>query len=254
MKDWEIALNVFLESWKNKKEVIGIVVCGSYVTGKPTKFSDIDVHIVMESQINWRERGNKIVNGFLIEYFANPLKKITDYLNDDIRVRRKVNAHMLATGKILLDKTGDMKKLKRDARKFLKKNFKSMPKTQIESAKYRLWDICENLKEIYDHKQDDFEFVYFASLQTLFQTYAEFVKFESVSPHKILRFLLNDSDKVKYCVSHFSDKKFVKLFVRALKLQKRTEMCSAYTELTDYVLAQMGGFSIDGWCLRLPAK
>jgi predicted nucleotidyltransferase len=254
MDDWEIALETFLKNWRNKPEVIGILACGSFVTGKPTQFSDIDVHIVMQSQIDWRERGNKVITGFVIEYFANPLKKLTQYLDDDVKIRRRVTAHMLATGKILLDKTGELKKLQKEAKKYLTKQFKSISKTEIESAKYRLWDMCENLKEVSNKNQDDFAFVYFTFLHILFQTYAEFIKFESISPHKIMRFLVDDSDKEKYCVVDFSDKQFVKMFVGALTLKKKTQMCSAYVELTDYVLNKMGGFAINGWRLRLSAN
>lgn len=48
MQNWETALKKFLKSWKNKKEVVGALVCGSFVVGNPTKHSDIDLHIVLK--------------------------------------------------------------------------------------------------------------------------------------------------------------------------------------------------------------
>ena len=72
MEPWERALTVFLEEWKNREDVIGAIVCGSYVTGNPSLHSDIDVHIILSDKVNWRTRGNVVVNNYLIEYFVNP--------------------------------------------------------------------------------------------------------------------------------------------------------------------------------------
>jgi predicted nucleotidyltransferase len=61
----------FLEEWGHNKEIIGVVVCGSYVTGNPTKHSDIDLQIILDEGIKWRERGNRIINGiFLVSSFG----------------------------------------------------------------------------------------------------------------------------------------------------------------------------------------
>jgi predicted nucleotidyltransferase len=62
---WEHALDRFLLGWKVRAYVKGAVVCGSRVAGTATKFSDIDVHIVMDDRVRWRERGLKIVDGYL---------------------------------------------------------------------------------------------------------------------------------------------------------------------------------------------
>lgn len=46
MAKWKIALEIFLKEWQDKEEVVGALVCGSYITGNPSKRSDIDVHII----------------------------------------------------------------------------------------------------------------------------------------------------------------------------------------------------------------
>jgi len=123
LKKWEIALQKFLKKWENRKDVIGIIVCGSYITGNPSKHSDIDIHIILDSKTLWRERGNEIINGVLIEYFANPANKHFQYAEEDYKSRRRVNAHMFCTGKVLFDKTGELHKIIQDSKKYLiKKN------------------------------------------------------------------------------------------------------------------------------------
>ena len=94
-----IALEKFLSDWKDKDKIIGVLVCGSFVTGGASKHSDIDVQIILDNEVTWRERGNKIVDGFLIEYFANPLYRYEGYFEEDYSRNRTVTAHMFATGK-----------------------------------------------------------------------------------------------------------------------------------------------------------
>jgi predicted nucleotidyltransferase len=73
MKAWQKATNKFLKKYKKEDYVIASIACGSYITGNPTKHSDIDLRIITDNKTNWRERGNKIVDNFLIESFDKPL-------------------------------------------------------------------------------------------------------------------------------------------------------------------------------------
>ena len=104
MKDWERATRKFLKNWENKKEVQGALVCGSYVTGRPTENSDIDLHIILDDSCTWRLRGNEVVDGFLIEYFVNPPHQIEKYLEGSYKNNRSTEAHMFTTGKIIFGK------------------------------------------------------------------------------------------------------------------------------------------------------
>lgn len=64
MEDWEKALNQFLEPWKTRDDVWAAIATGSYVVNNNTYKSDIDVHIILANQIDWREGGNKLVDGY----------------------------------------------------------------------------------------------------------------------------------------------------------------------------------------------
>lgn len=64
MEDWEKALNQFLELWETREEVWAAIATGSYVVNNNTYKSDIDVHIILANQIDWREGGNKLVDGY----------------------------------------------------------------------------------------------------------------------------------------------------------------------------------------------
>jgi len=249
---WEIALLKFLKKWENKKEVIGAIVCGSFITGNPSKHSDIDIHIILDSNISWRERGNENIDGFLIEYFANPIKKHYEYAKEDYKQRRRVNAHMFSTGKVLFDKGGELNKLIRDSRKFLVKKYPKQNKILIELAKYHVWDMCDNLDEVYEIDANEFLFVLHNDLKNLFEIYSNFLQFDSIPIHKLRSFLVNDKDKKKYNVSTFPDEKFVKMLVNTINIKDSSKLMKQYKTLTKHVLDKMGGFSIDGWKIRSP--
>ena len=115
MQDWERALQKFIKTWENRKEVRGFLVCGSYVTGNPTKRSDIDLHIVLDISVDWRERGNKVVDSYLIEYFANSPNQIREYFKEDFEENRMHSQTQFASGRIIKDPEGLVTQLKKEA-------------------------------------------------------------------------------------------------------------------------------------------
>lgn len=252
MEKWEIALEKFLKDWKENKEVTGVIVCGSYITGNPSKHSDIDLHIILKRGCNWRERGNKIINGILIEYFANPPEQVDKYMLNDYKNRRQMDAHMFATGKIVLDKEDEVKKLKETAKQYLNKGYGEMPNFKIELNKYHLFDMYDNLEEVYDRKAPDFQFVYYNFLNKVFEIYSEFLKFVKIGENKTYRFLTEKKDQKKYLISEFPDKEFKKIIIRAIDERKDKNKLVLFKKLTKHVQNKMGGFNIDGWKLRSP--
>ncbi|MDD5054245.1 MAG: nucleotidyltransferase domain-containing protein [Candidatus Nanoarchaeia archaeon] len=254
MKDWERAVNEFLKNYRNKDYVIGAVACGSYITGNPSKHSDIDLRIILKNSINWRERGNKMINGFLVEYFMNPVKQELKYFKDDYADRKRVDAHMYSTGKVLFDKTGDVKKIIKVAKKFNVKNFKKATGFKKEISKYALWDMLDNLEEIYEKNGREFYFVYYNFLSNIFYNYSQFMGYENIGCHKLLRFLTDKKDMVKYGLFSFPDKAFIKVFLKCFDLSEKNTMMDYYREVSNYVLKKMGFAGINGWKLRSKIK
>jgi hypothetical protein len=62
--------------------------------------------------------------------------------------------------------------------------------------------------------------------------------------------LSSAKDRAKYRLEDFPDKRFGRLFVKAVLLKDRRKMMNGYRSLTEHVLKVMGGFVIDGWKLR----
>ena len=251
-ENWEKATDKFIRKWKNKKEVVGALVCGSYVTGNPTKHSDIDINIILDNKCNWRMRGDEYVDGYLMEYLVNPPKQHEIYFKEDIQQKRKGNIHMFLTGKVLFDKTGDVEKLIQSARKWDKKKYKKSNEALIEINKYFLWDKKDNLEEVFMRNKEDFYFVYYNFLNDILVTYSNYLGFDNMPVYKARRFLTEEKDKLKYQLTDYPDKKFVIMYIKAMQLKDKKKMLKEYQGLSKYVLNKMGGFDIDGWEVKTP--
>jgi len=250
MKDWEKALYIFLEDWKKQDCVIGAMVCGSYVTGKPSPHSDIDVHIILSDDVDWRERGNVIVEGYLIEYFANPPKQIVEYFEEDYYDLRPHSMVQFLTGKIIFDDYGEIKRLKEVARTWFNKKHSELSNISIELMKYHLWDILDNLLDCYEQNREDFEFAYYNSLRVLFEEYSRYLRIEVVPFNQVFAYITDPHYKEKYLSNDFPDRFFSERFLQAISEKEKDKKMKLLKELIYYVLDKMGGFNIDGWKIR----
>jgi predicted nucleotidyltransferase len=249
---WEEAVNLFLKDWKKKKEVIGALVCGSYITGNPSEHSDIDVHIILGNKTKWRERGNKVVNGFLIEYFANPPNQIKKYFEGDFGDNSYQAPTMFITGKVLFDKEGEVIKLKHIAQKIKKRKFPKLSKVPLELKKYALWDNLDNLQDNYKKKRDDFYYVYYNYLRQMYETYAKYKRVPVSNINQTYSMFTDISTLKKYLEKEFPDKRFTNLFIQSLKLDSRESMLKKIGKLATHIFDSMNGFNINGWKIKSP--
>ncbi|MBN1923521.1 MAG: nucleotidyltransferase domain-containing protein [Nanoarchaeota archaeon] len=249
VEKWINAVNEFLENLPFKKDVTGVLITGSYVTGKPTKQSDIDVQIILKDSVKYRERGNKLVKGYLIEYFANPAWRHEDYIKEDEKDKRRVNAAMFATGKILFDKTGKLKELKKKCTKLLKTRFEKMPKFKVELSKYALWDVIDDIKGS-GKSSKNLKMQYYLGLNAIIRTYSAFLRIDIPKPKKYYEYFSNDKSLKKYRFKPFPDKLFSKIVLQSLNYNSITPLEKLY----NHVIKEMGGFDINDWKIRSPAK
>jgi len=254
MKKWEIALNKFLDEFKKKHKIIGAIVCGSFVTGTPTKHSDIDVQLILPDNATYRERGNKIINGFLIEYYLNSKDQITKYFESDYNRSQLISHNMFLTGKILFDDESKIKELQKEAKKYFTKGFKKLNKTQIELQKYTAWDMLDNLQDAYESNAPDFVFSYHNALRGLFEKYIVFLRLPITHYYKFYSYLTNTTSRKKYLQKEFPDKTFANLMTKALIETEKKKMLNYYEKLTKHFLTKTGGFEIDGWKIRNKSK
>jgi len=250
MHNWRKKLDVFLENFEHAADIIGILVCGSYITGNPTNHSDLDVHLILNNNVNYRQRGNKIIDGLLIEYFANPPKQIHQYFNEDLQGKDLMSQTQFATGQIIQDKTGEVEALKKKAKQMIAAFYDSPPNfTLSELDKYFLWDMLDDLQDAHETNRPDFDFLYHTRLNALLGKYLH-AQNRPYNAKTILGNITDPATREKYLLRELPDETIAALIATAITANTQVNKIDAYKKLTTEILRQLGGFDIDGFKLK----
>jgi len=249
MIDWKEKLNAFLLDFEYTDDVTGILVCGSFITGDPSIHSDLDVHMILDDRVNYRERGNRLIDGLLIEYFANPPRQILKYFDDDVRDKSLMSLVQFATGQIMLDKNGAVKSLKEKAKAMIDSFYNDERSEVSESTKYYFWDMLDDLQDAYGKKKPDFDFLYFNLLNNLLSNYMGCINrpytfkaiFGNITDHKI---------REKYLLKELPDTSISDLIAKCITASGQDEKMCLFKKLTDEIINKSGGFDVDKYKLK----
>ena len=194
----------FIKENINLKDVEAILLVGSYAVGNNNKYSDIDLYIILKERVRYRERGNLLLNGVLIEYFMNPCYMIGDYMRNDKRGHGGSMANMLINGKLLYGNKEIVKKLRRRAYYYINK------KNKYDIARYyHAWDLYDDYKACMFHK----ELPYYNALQALIEAYLFNNDYYLLPPQKIERVFKDEEYRNRYKINKFPNNIFNKLVI-----------------------------------------
>ena len=249
--NWEDKLNKFLKTWEHDEDTVGILVCGSYITGSPSTHSDLDVHIILNDNVDYRERGNKIVDGLLIEYFSNPPKQIKKYFAEDYNEISPMSQNQFVTGKIIKDTNGIVQQLKNEAQQMLDKKYIDIDTSVNELQKYGLWDMLDDLQDVFDNNREDFDFIYYVCLDKLLKTYMKYIKFP-YNKKSILGNITSEIVRNKYLLEELPDKSISDLICKCITTKEKEQRIKHYEELTNKIINLFGGFDIDKFKFKSP--
>jgi len=235
-----------MAGFEHQADVIGVLVCGSFVTGSPSTHSDLDVHLVLDEGVDYRERGNQVVDGLLIEYFANPPRQIRSYFKEDYQAMRPMSQTQFATGEILLDSTGVVAELKAEAAAMMALNFEGVEAPVHGLVKYGIWDMLDDLQDLYENERVEFDFVYYSNLDALIAIYMQQIK-QAYNKKTILGHIASDAVRKKYLLRELPDDAVKHLIQTCITAESKKDRIESYEKLTGAVLDLMGGFEIDGF-------
>jgi hypothetical protein len=150
------------------------------------------------------------------------------------------------TGKILLDTTGIVAKLKQEAMKMMESNFKEIQPNNHGLTKYGIWDMLDDLQDLAENNRDEFNFVYYANLDKLISIYMQQIK-QPYNKKTILGHITSNTVREKYLLTELPDENVKKLIKTCIIAENKTERLTSYEQLTNITLDLMGGFEIDGF-------
>lgn len=217
----EEALDVFLNQWKNKKSVIGILLTGSYAVGLQNKNSDIDIRIIFNQTQTKTLKGLTTINGYTFSYLGRSSDSIKRKFNSEFISRQKFEAYIFNIGKILYDPKNTIMELKDLAATYVVTPFlkKSNIKSEVKAGLYGLYNYKNHLIST-DEDSPFFHYHYYVFLKKVLLYYSSYLGYESFLDTKTEKVLCDPIYRAAYHWEDFPDKDFVKLWISGIDSKK----------------------------------
>ena len=254
MNEIDSVINSFIKPYMADDDIQAAILTGSYAQGNHNGYSDIDIFIISSDEMNWRERGNKILSNYLIEYFINPSKKIFQEMENQSKNNDRVTASILAKGIKLFDKTGILKTLTEKAMEIMKIPLIPISNNDKEYIKYFTYYYYDQLKRAYENNLDEFMYLYYTFLEHIIYSYGKYNGLVLAPRTKIYQYVFEESYKINNDLKKIEDKEYLDLLKKCMINSNREVMYKNITNIKEYILKDMGGFSIDGWKIRTEIK
>lgn len=251
MEKWQLAVEKFIDEYKNEDYFLGAILTGSYATGNYDQNSDIDIYIVTNNETKWRERGNKNVDGFIIEYFINPKQKILSYFEKELKDYHLSTTMIFVNGKTLYDKDGSVEELIDRA----KNNFNL---AEIDDFKYKMncysvWDGFDELESKYS-KNEDIDFSYNIFLQRVIESYFYNKQIPSIPLNKIEKILKDETYRNKYNIIKLPEEDFIIKLINCFDEKDYHKKFKYAKDLYCYFLSKCTNFDINNFSVRSSAE
>ncbi len=249
MNNWENAVNKFLEQYVNEDYFLGAVLTGSYATGNNDVNSDIDIFIVTKDSTPWRERGNKLIDGYLIEYFINPLRVVLNEFEEGFETGHIATTRMFSKCKILHDKDGTINELVNKAKQNINNEIKPLPEFKSKMNSYTIWHSFYELTSRYE-RNEDIDFSYYLYLNDIIDSYFQNKQIPSLPIHKVEKILTNEEFRKRYNIAKLPDEEFVNKLLKCFKEKEYNKKYEYAKDLYNYYMEQNKDFNINDFEFR----
>lgn len=214
----EEALNKFIEYWKAKKNVIGILITGSYALDSENKNSDIDIRIIYNKNQEKTTKGLTTIDGYIFSYLGRNIETTKRRMSTDFLNRNKLEVGMFSIGKILYDKDNELKKIIKISKTYLATPFiqKKISKEEIYMRMYTLYTY-KNFLESSEKDSPYFSYIYYIFMKMAFSSYSSFLGQEIFIDTKIEKVLSDKQYRLRNNWVDFPDNKFVKLWTKCIE-------------------------------------
>lgn len=249
MEKWEVAVQEFLQPYTKEDYFVGAILTGSYATGNNHADSDIDLFIITKDSTDWRERGNRLVNGMMIEYFINPIRQIVSELDTGFDYNNIATTLMFAGSKILYDTDGVVAGLVERAKADLNNEIKPVSEYSWNMNCYNVWHSFYELTSKY-RKNIDIEFSYNIFLNNITRAHFANNQIPYLPVHKTERILSDSAYRERYNLKKLPEKEFSDKLLACFKAKEYTEKYIRAEKLYNYYMGANPDFDINNFSFR----
>ncbi|MCL2171414.1 MAG: nucleotidyltransferase domain-containing protein [Defluviitaleaceae bacterium] len=250
MEKWEMAARDFIDSCDFKNDIVAAFLSGSYAFGNADEFSDIDLFIILDDAVDYRERGNRRVDGFIVEYFANPMRQIKKYIEDDMADIGLCDINMIMGGIVIYDKNNAADDARAYCERILENGFAKMSAFNIQMGLYFHWDNFDELRRAHHEQTPDFNMLFHRYIQQAFELYSRYICSPAPSYSKLYKWLSDDGYFNRYGLPPHKDQVFAGLIKQSFELAEAAELFALAEKIYKHVADGMGGFEIENFTLR----
>ncbi|MCL1995191.1 MAG: nucleotidyltransferase domain-containing protein [Defluviitaleaceae bacterium] len=252
MKNYKLAAQKFIENCSFNDDIVAVFLAGSHAVGNADQFSDIDLYIALNDNCDWRERGNRLADGFHIEYFANPIRQIKQYIDSSYSNVAILEINMILNGIVLFNKDSTAEHLREYCIQKKSTNFPKLEEFQIKMGKYAVWDNFDELTRSKADNKADFAMQYYIFLQNIFVFYSRYICSPVPNYQKLYKWLTDDTYRKNYNLPQYNDEVFLELVLAGFDSSDMSVMFEQAEKIKDYVLEKTGGFDIYNFALKGP--
>lgn len=213
----EDALEIFVNQWKTKKHVIGILLTGSYAVGLENSNSDVDMRLIFNSKQKKSIKGLTNINGYIFSYLGRSAEKTFKIFSTDFLLNNKFEARIFSIGKILYDEKNILEKLIETGKAYLEIPFpkKKLSKEIVNTNMYSIYS-NKNFLESLPETSSFFSYHYYNFLRQTMKFYSLYLGYEFFIDTKIQKILIDEKYQRIYSWEKFPDQDFIDLWIDCL--------------------------------------
>lgn len=249
MDKWKMAVEEFLQPYINKDYFVGAILTGSYATGNNHADSDIDLFIITKDTTDWRERGNRLINGMMIEYFINPIRQIVSEMDTGFDNNNIATTLMFAGSRILYDTDDIIKGLVERAKDDLTKEIAPISAYSWNMNCYNVWHSFYELTSKHK-KRIDIEFSYNMFLNNIIKAHFANNQIPYLPVHKTERILSDSAYRERYNLKKLPEKEFTDKLLACFTAKEYNDKYICAEELYNYYMGVNPDFDINNFSFR----
>ncbi|WP_378103505.1 nucleotidyltransferase domain-containing protein [Chryseobacterium sp. sg2396] len=228
----ENALEIFVNEWKTKNYVTGILLTGSYAIGLENSNSDVDIRLIFNSKQKKSIKGLTTINGYIFSYLGRSSEKTFKSFSKDFLMNNKFEARIFSIGKILYDEKNILEKLIETGKVYLETPFiqKKISKEIVNTNMYSIYSnktFLESLPET----STFFSYHYYNFLRQTMKFYSLYLGYESFIDSKIQKIFIDEKYQRIYSWDKFPDQDFIYLWIDCLNKENHQSVILIYRYL-----------------------
>jgi len=222
--------------------------------GNADEFSDVDIFIILGDHVDWRERGNKRIDGLLVEYFANPMRQVRKYIDGGYPSLNLTEINMILGGIVIFNKNSAAEEAIAYCKQKMMSEFPKLSEFDIKTGLYTMWNNFDELRRACGCDSPDCTMIFFTFVRHAFELYSRYICSPIPNHHKTYQWLTDEGFRKRYGLPGYSDPAFLEMVGRVFGNADAKVNLALAQDIYNYVCGEMGGFCVDEFVLRSPCS